>query len=210
MSRFFYYTVTFIAKYFSAYEVGSWKTYMIGWPSIHQWTNWPDLAAWPLIHLLNPLVYVLFFVRYWRERRLNPDEPWERLMLINITGLCLFLTIASAPSWNRLYAVSLPALIMLVWFLRFSFTLERALLRILWAVVVVLAVVRPTITQTRWRALLDLPTGRTAFFEPGAYEETKWLMERIAPSDYFFGDQMLCFDLDLRNPARVATLRRTP
>ena len=204
MNRFFYCTVTFIAKYFSAYEVGSWKTYMIGWPSVHQWTNWPDLAAWPLIHLLNPLVYVLFFVRYWRERRLNPDEPWERLMLINITGLCLFLTIASAPSWNRLYAVSLPALIMLVWFLRFSFTLERALLRILWAVVVVLAVVRPTITQTRWRALLDLPTGRTAFFEPGAYEETKWLMERISPSDYFFGDQMLCFDLDLRNPARVA------
>ena len=204
MRRLFYYTVTFIAKYFSAYEIGSWKTYMLGWPSIHHWTNWPDLAAWPLIHLLIPLIYVLFFMRYRREGRLDQDQPWERLMLINITGLCLFLTVASAPSWNRLYAVSLPALIMLVWFLRFPFKLEQVLLQMLWAVVVVLAVVRPLVAQTRWRALLDLPAGRTAFLEPGAYEETKWLMERIPPSDYFFGDQLLCFNLKLRNPGRVA------
>jgi hypothetical protein len=201
MKRVFYSTVIFIAKYFSAYEVNSWRIYMVGWPSVHDWTNWLDLAAWPLIHFLVPLVYVLFFARYWRERRLHPDEHWERLMLINITGLCLFLTIASAPSWSRLYAVSLPALIMLVWFLKFSFKLERALLRILWAVVVVLAMLRPIVTQTRWRALLDLPVGRTAFFQPWEYEETKWLMGRTHPGEYFFGDQ--CFNLKLRNPARV-------
>jgi len=203
-NRFFYDTVTFIARYFSAYEVGSWKTYMLGWPSTRRWMNWPDLAAWPVIHLLIPLIYILFFARYWREGRIKTDEPWERLMLINITGLCLFLTIASAPSWNRLYAVSLPSLIMLVWFLKFPFKVERAVLRTLWATVAVLAVVRPGVSQMRWRGVLDLPTGRTAFFEPGAYEETKWLMERISPSDYYFGDQLVCFNLKLRNPARVA------
>jgi hypothetical protein len=46
-------------------------------------------------------------------------------MPVNITGLCLFLSIASAPAWNRLYTVSLPALIMLVWFLNSAFKLER-------------------------------------------------------------------------------------
>lgn len=204
MNHFFYYTVTFIAKYFSAYEVGSWKTYMTGWPSVHDRTNWPDLMAWPVIHLLVPLVYILFFARYWRERQSNPDGLWERLMLINITGLCLFLTIASAPAWNRLYAVSLPALIMLVWFLNFSFNLERTLLRMLWALVMVLAGARPIIAQARWRGVLNLPTGRTAFFQSGVYEETKWLMDRIPPSEYFFGDQLLCFDLRLRNPSSVA------
>jgi hypothetical protein len=119
-------------------------------------------------------------------------------MLINITGLCLFLSIALAPAWNRLYTVSLPALIMLVWFLNSAYKLERALLRILWATVLVLAIARPIVTQMRWRAFLDLPTGRTGFFEPGSYQETKWVMERTHPSDYFFGD------LRLRNPSRVA------
>jgi len=203
LKQFLYYTVTFVAKYFSTYEPGSWRTYMLGWPSVHDWANWPDLPAWPLIHFLIPLIYILFFVRYGREERLRPREPWDRLMLINITGLCLFLTIASAPAWNRLYTVSLPALIMLVWVLNSPFKLEQALLRILWAAVLVLAVTRPIVTQARWKAVLDLPTGRTAFFEPGVYQETKWVLERTHPSDYFFGNQLLCFDLRLRNPSRV-------
>jgi hypothetical protein len=204
LKPFLYYTVTFVAKYFSAYGTNTWRTYMVGHPSVHEWANWPDLITWPLIHFLIPLIYILFFVRYLREGRLRPQEPWERLMLINVTGLCLFLTIASAPAWNRLYTVSLPALIMLVWFLKSSFKLERTLLRILWATVLVLAIARPIVTQMRWKACLDLPTGRTAFFDPGVYEETKWVLERTHPSDYFFGDQLLGFDLRLRNPSRVA------
>ena len=204
ISTFFYFTVTFIAKYISAFEIGSWKTYMVGWPSAHDPRNWPDLAAWPFIHLLLPLIYILFFVRYARERRTYPSESWERLMLINVTGLCLFLTVASAPAWNRLYAVSLPALIMLVWFLRFSFKLERAMLRALWALVLILTIVRPIETQLRWKGIIDLPTGRTAFFEPAEYAEIEWLSERVHPSEYFFGDQMLCLYLKQRNPSRVA------
>ena len=204
LKQFLYYTVIFVAKYYPADPSNTWRIYLIGRPSVHNWANWPDLTAWPLIHLLVPLVYVLFFVRYWREKKLTPQESWERLMLINVTGLCLFLTIASAPAWNRLFTVSLPAFIVLVWFLNFPFRLERALLRISWAAVLVLAIARPIVTQTRWKAFLDLPTGRTAFFDPGGYDETKWLLERTHPYDYFFGDQLLCFGLMLRNPSRVA------
>jgi len=209
LKQFFYYTVTFVAKYYSADTTSTWRTYMVGHPSVHDWANWPDLVTWPFIHFLIPLVYVLFFVRYWREARLWPNEPWERLMLINTTGVCLFLTIASAPAWNRLYTVSLFALILLVWFLSFPFKLERALLRIAWATVLILAVARPILTQIRWKAFLDLPTGRTAFFDLGVYEETKWLLERTHPSDYFFGDHLVGFILRLRNPSRVAFITTT-
>lgn len=204
LEQFVYYTVTFVARYFSTYAIGTWRTYTLGWPSARNWANWPDLTAWPVIHFLIPLVYILFFVRYWRERRLRPQEQWERLMLINVSGLCLFLTIASAPAWNRLYAVSLPGLVLFIWFLNSPFRIEGALLRLSWAIVLILAVVRPIVTQTRWRAFLDLPTGRTAFFDSALYQETKWLQERTHLSEYFFGDQLLCFALDLRNPSRVA------
>lgn len=203
LNRIFYYTVIFVAKYFSTFEPGSWKTYMLGWPSAHNPANWPDLVAWPVIHLLIPLVYILFFVRYWREGRRRPQEPWENLMLINITGLCLFLSIASAPSWNRIYTVSLPALIVLIWFLNAPLKPERILRGALWTLVIVLAVAKTVVTQTRWKAVLDPPTGRTAFFEPADYQETKWMLERTHPSNYVFGDQFLCFALKLRNPSRV-------
>ena len=207
LKNFLYYTVTFIAKYYPADETSTWRTYMVGRPAVHGWAHWPDLVTWPFIHLLIPLVYILFFVRYWREQRSRPQEPWERLMLVNVTGLCLFATIVSAPAWNRLYTVSLPALILLVWILNSPFKLERALLRILWATVIVLGIARPIMTQMRWKAYLDLPAGRTAFFEHGTYEETKWVLQRTHPSDYFFGDQLIGFNLWLRNPSRVAFVR---
>jgi hypothetical protein len=209
LKQFLYYTFTFVAKYYPADETSTWKTYMVGHPSFHTWANWPEIVTWPLIHLIVPLVYILFFVRYWREGRLRSNEHWERLMLVNTIGLSLFLSIASAPAWNRLYTVSLFAFILLVWFLHFPFKLERALLGTLWATVAVMAIVRPIITQTRWRGSLDLPAGRTAFFELGSYQETKWVMERSRPSDYFFGDPLVCFNLRLRNPSRVAFIRPT-
>jgi len=202
--RFLSYTVVFIAKYYSTYPANNWKAYMAGRPSVHVWANWPDLVAWPLIHLLIPLVYLLFFVRYWREARFWPQKPWERLMLVNITGLCLFLAVASGPAWNRLYTVSLPALIILVWFLNSPLKLEKNLLRGLWAIVMVLAVVRPIVTQVHWRAYLNLPTGRTSFLDPTLYLQAKWLDQRTQPYDYFFGDQLLCFALRLRAPSRIA------
>jgi hypothetical protein len=207
LKQFLYYTVIFVTKYYSADETSTWRTYMVGHSSFRGWQNWPDIVTWLLIHLLIPLVYILFFVRYWREQRFQPQWLWERLMLINTTGMTLFLSIASAPAWNRLYTISLFALILLVWFVSLPFKPERILIRTLWVLVAVLTIVRPILTQARWSASLDLPTGRAAFFDPGSYQETKWLLNRTHPGDYFFGDQLICFDLKLRNPSRVAFIR---
>jgi hypothetical protein len=205
--QFLYYTVVFVAKYYPSDEANRWRVYMTGWPSLHARANWPDLPAWPLVHFIVPLVYILFFVRYYREAKSRPREPWERLMLVNVTGLCLFLTVASAPTWNRLYTVSPPALIMMVWFLDSPARLERVLRRGLWATALALLLAKPIVTQTRWKAYLDLPTGQTAFFQPVFYEEMAWVGARTHPADYFFGDQGLCFALRLRDPARIAFVR---
>jgi hypothetical protein len=207
--RFLYYTVIFVAKYYSADRFNTWRVYLQERPSIHSWPNWADLAAWPFIHILIPWVYVVFVLYYLSTARSRPNLPWERLMLVNITGLSLFLTVASAPAYNRLYTVSLPGIILLVWFTNSSVWAGKLLSPILWTAVIVLGVAKPIVTQTRWKAVLDLPSGRTAFFQPAAYEKTKWLAERTHPSEYFFGDPLLCFELWLRNPTRVPFLRPT-
>ena len=209
LRRFLYYTVVFVAKYYSAYRWNTWRVYLRGAPSIHLWSNWPDLAAWLFVHLLIPFIYILFVLYYWRVGRSRLELPWDRLMLVNITGLSLFLAVASAPSYNRLYTVSLPGIMLLVWLTGGFVPVKKILSPILWTAVVVLTILKPIVTQTRWKEYLNLPSGRTVFFEPTAYEEAKWVAERTQPSDYFFGDGLLCFALGLRNPARVSFLTPT-
>lgn len=206
--RFFYFTVTFPFKYYPADYFNNWRVYMRGWPSIHSPANWPDVLAFAFIHLLVPLIYALFLARWWRERQ-QREEPWDKLMLVTLTGFSLLVSVAPAPAYTRLYAVSIPALVLLVWFLNPKYRAEKILLWVAWATVVVLAIARPLIAQTRWKAFLDLPTGRTAFIEPVSYEKCKWLSLRTHPSDYFFGDHFSAFALRLHNVGRVPFLRPT-
>ena len=209
LDRFLYYTAVFPFEYYPADRYNTWRAYLQGRPTLRDWANWADLAAWPFIHLLLPLVYFLFLVRYWRESWLRPEVQWERLMLVAFMGLSLLLTVASAPAYNRLYTVSLPALILFVWLLDSPFKLSRILLPGLWAIVLALAVIKPVVTQVRWKGILNLPTGRTAIFNRIVYEHTKWISERTHPSDYFFGYQLIGFALRLRNPGPVAFVRPT-
>jgi hypothetical protein len=207
--QFFYNTVAFVAKYYRDDDFNSWGAYLGAGPLLRPWVNLPHVPAWVLIHFLLPLMYVLLIARYWRESRLDSRVPWERLMLVNTVGLSMLLMVASAASYPRLCTVSLPALILLVWFLDSPFKVERVLLHGLWATVLLLAVIKPAVTQMRWSESRDLPTGRTAFFDPGLYEKVTWMSGRTGPSDYFFGDPSLGFAFRLQDPGRIAFVRPT-
>jgi hypothetical protein len=207
--RVFYYTVVFPMNYYPADWFNNWRVYLTGRPQLHAWTTWFDLPAFALIHLIVPFVYIAFALYALRSRREQADDLRRRLMLVNIAGLFLFLTVASAPAYSRLYAVSPPALIMLVWFSQLMPNFSRSLLRSTWVMVLIMLMVRPLVMQIRWKAYLDLPTGRTAFFDPLLYEKCKWMSQRTQPFDYFFGDHQLAFTLRLRNVGRVPFLRPT-
>ena len=210
LKQFLNVTVVFLARYYHADSFNQWRVYMADPPSIHSYSQWPDVAAFLLVHLIVPLAYILFFVRYWREAKLHPEQPWDRLMLLSLTGLCLFLSVVHSAGYMRMHTISLPALILLAWFLKAPFKTERVLLWGLWAMTAVLAVARPVIIQTRWSESLDLPTGRTAFAGyPILYYKVKWVSERTHPGDYFLDDPQICFALQLRDPSQVPFLRPT-
>jgi hypothetical protein len=209
IKQLFYYTVVFVVKYYPADWFNTWRVYLTGRPHLHIWTSWIELPAFALIHLVVPGVYILFLSSYALKSRKACDALWNRLMLVNFMGLSLFLTVASAPASTRLYAVSAPALVLLTWFLDSSQKVERSSLRFLFFIVFVMAIAQPLVAQIRWKACLDLPTGRTAFVEPVLYEKTRWIAERTRPFDYFFGDQLMSFELRLRNVGRIPFLRPT-
>lgn len=204
----FYYTVIFVVKDYPADWFNNWRVYLTGRPHLHAWTTWFDLPAFVLIHLVVPYVYVLYFVVHSRQQDQPPDLR-RRLMLVNVTGVFLFLTVASAPAYSRLYVVSPPALVLLVWLLSTVSKRQRALLRAAWVSLLLLVIARPLITQLRWKAYLDLPIGRTAFLDPVPYQKCSWMLERTKPGEYFFGDHLLSFTLRLRNSGRVPFLRPT-
>jgi len=209
LKRIFYFTVVFVVRYYPADWFNNRRVYLTGRPQLHNWTTWPDGPAFTLIHLLIPLIYVLVFVCYVRRSGPAVDQQWKRLMLINLTGLFLFFSIISAPAYTRLYAVSPPAFVLLVWFLNALAKFWQGGLRLLWATVLIMGITRPLVTQLRSKAFLNLPTGRTAFFDPLLYDKHKWVSERTRPAEYFFGDHQIAFTLRLRNAARVAFLRPT-
>ncbi len=203
-------TVTFVVKYYPA--EAEWNTiriYMTDLPRLHPWYRLPGLGVWLFIYLLQPLIYLLFLARYRRQRRATPDEPWKGLMLVNSLGLSLVASTAPAPNWTRLCAVSVPALIMFVWFVQSSARFSRVLMGSLWIVTLILAVGETAERQMRWKAILDVPTGRTAFLEPIEADKVRWLLEHTRPSDYFLnaaGPPDLYFPLSLRDPAKVPYL----
>jgi hypothetical protein len=209
LKRFVWYTVVFLVKYYPADWFNTWRIYLHGLPSRHEWANLPDLVGIAFVHVLIPLVYVLVFLRYRFQGLVRSREQRHRLMLVNITGLTLFLTIASSPAYNRLCTISIPGFIALGWLAGLPGKLEILLSRCLMVTALLMMVLKPTITQTRWEASLTLPAGRVAFLSPAEFQKVSWLSERTQPSDYFFGDELACFLLHLRNPARVPFLRPT-
>ena len=207
--RFLYFTVVFVAKYYPADSFNTWRVYMTDHPKFADWMNWPNLASFFFIHLLLPSIYILFYVRYRKDRRLSSSEPWRPLMLIAFVGLFLLFSVVPAPAFSRLASVSLPGLILLVWFLKPPFQVERSLRVVAWCTVIVVTIARPTIEQVRPVQLLNLPTGSTAFSEPILFEKCRWSSLRSNAGDFFFGDQNIAFSLRLRNAGRVSFLRPT-
>lgn len=209
--RFLFCVVTFPVKYYPYYYWNTPGVYMAELPDFPFWLELPAVGVWISMHLLVPLIYLLFLVRYLREAKTRPAEPWDQLMLLSTVGLCLFLGIAFSPNWIRICSVSLLALIVFIWFLRSSGRLARACTRFLWVAAVLALVVQPAIVQTGWKGYLDSPVGRVAFLDRAHYEKFRWLSAQTHSGDFFFvaDDAAAYFLLGLRNPTEVSFLSAT-
>jgi len=205
-------TVIFGIRYYPAYSMANGlKVYLFSPPDIQHWYNLPGLGVYLFIHLLVPGAYVIFLLRYRREVRSRSTTPWDRLMLLNMLGLFLFLGVASAPSFFRLCTVSLPALILAVWLGASAGKPERFLAGLLWTFALMLVVIEPLRAQQRLRVALNLPAGPTAFSRPVWHEKYKWVRDHTLPSDFFFEGVWsdVYFPLHLRNPAAVPFVTAT-
>ncbi len=204
--RFTYCTFIFLFKYYHAFQVGNdWRSYMINLvPLAHSLRVW-KLGAFLLVHAIVPLIYILFLVRYARGEFCQDTAQRSRLLLCSLLGLFLFFGIASTPTWSRLYYVSIPAIILFVWWFSAAGKAGSRALTALYAVTLLLMIGLPIATQIRPRNVLDLSSGRTAILDPQRFERYQWVAAHTHPGDYFFGGFYpdFYFLLGLNNPATV-------
>lgn len=204
--QFLWSTLIFPLKYFSADAANS--TYRVYFSDLAGHPLWETAPA-VFVYAVVPLVYVIFLVVYLRKSDRTTSEPWEQLMLLNVVGVCMFLSVAFAPSSFRLSTVSPPALIILVWLLRFSgWRISRPPLTFLGFVAFLCAstvIIKTFRIERIWRAYLNMPSGRTVFLDPGPYKEYHWLLRNTSPSDFFFGGRSPYFyyPLELQAPSAV-------
>lgn len=200
LGRWLFCVVIYPVRFFSTPAINNWRVleYDFRWhPSLSRWISFPFLYA------TVPLVYVIFALTLRGREKKAADEPWDQWVLVALTGIALFLTIASSPTVKRLSYVSPPAMILLAGLLDRPGKFAGRLKAVLGGLAVGLAIAASIYTQTRWRAYLDLPAGRTAFSDRVAWDEYRWMLAHTHPGQYFFGMPPMLVPLHLVNPTAV-------
>jgi Dolichyl-phosphate-mannose-protein mannosyltransferase len=162
------------------------------------------------------LLYVLLVGIYppvlwycWRRRRGPASQDKMQLVLISLLGMSLLLTIITRANWIRIYSVSMPAIVLLLWAVARSKRRSYATAAI-WVVIACVAAKQIWSRQHSPYTIESLPAGRAAI--SGQWpEKLFWLMEHTSPGDLFFQAQWLnlYLPLELRSPAFMDSLSAT-
>ena len=201
LDRFLDCLVRYPFLYYPADRVhNSWQVYLTEMPQFPPWIHLPRLAGFFFIHAILPLVYIVFLFRY--RRGATNGEEGVGLMLLNVMGLFLFASVAPSPSYLRLCAVSAPALITLVYWIRGEKRAQRISAGLLWMAVLCLGTVHPLQVQMSAVSVLQLPRGPMAFLKQSsvAHDLLRWLASQTRPGDFFFapGEPGIFYPLALR------------
>ena len=192
--------VTYVHKY----ALQGWSIPNFGLPASLTIRNLPTVIEPLLVHLLIPLV--LTFSLLTTQRNTLPVANRRKIVLLSLVGLFLFAEVALNPNWLRVYAVSMPGILLTLWALakasqrKLEFT-ERQLASV-FLVLTLLAAVRLTwIRHRRPYVIATLPAGTTAVPKP-QFEEIDWLARHTTPGEFFFQAEWpgLYVPLALRNP----------
>lgn len=193
--KFIFWTILFPLRYFSAGKpFNTIRTYGSG---LGRNMGVLHTAGFLFVHALIPLVYIVFFIQFFRRR--IKSEKSDGLFLVALVGTVLFIAIAPAPSPLRIFTISPFALILFAGVAGKS-KLMNCVVKLSAATAFLVAILIPIRFQTHWHAFLDTPSGRIAFIDRDRLEEFQWAKKETHPGEMFFGNAPVCFALGLRNP----------
>jgi hypothetical protein len=198
--------VVFPVKYFRIPAFNNWRVVKLDFRDHPAASRW---VTFPFVYALVPFTCAFFGMVLRRRPEGERTESRDRLLLVTLCGLAMFLAVISAPSLLRLSSASPPSMILIGWLLGGVGKLAQKA-RIAAAIVTALiAIAVPIQHQRRSYATLDVPGGKTAFENRVAYQEDSWLQGRVRPGQYFFGAPTTCLLFHMRNPSPIFALENS-
>lgn len=190
-----YFQITYVRSHM-VHGLGTWS---LGLP--FTWRQMPRLATFLVVYVLVPVTYLIVLMRCWRDRA-QAGLQLQKVALLSLVGTFLLLEVASSLNWLRLYAVSMPAMILLIWAIGQRENLRKNSVALAWVVIVGLAIHQTWSRQSAEQVIVRVPGGRIAV-SPQKSEELQWIARRTKPGQFLFeaGGPQLYLPLHLLNPA---------
>jgi hypothetical protein len=160
----------------------------------------PRLAPYLFIYASLPIIYALALWGCWGERR-NLTFRWQSATLLTLVGLFLLMEVASSLNWLRLYAVSLPGIILLVWTVGRTQRVRRYAVVIMWILISAIAIHQILSRHRSGYGMIETPGGKTAV-SPGTHGKLQSMMRYTEPGQFIFeaAGPSIYLPLQLRNP----------
>jgi hypothetical protein len=195
-SRLWYFLVLY--PQYLTYWFGRWFP---GLPEPVAWHTLPHLAPYLFVYLLLPVIYPLVLWRCWHNRTNPAFRCGTELVLVALLGTFLLLDKLPGVNWLRLYCISMPGFILLVYEAARPPRLRRYVVISGWVIVLCLAVGNIWLRYRQGQVVATLPGGKVVL-SVQKYEKFFWLAQHTSPGDFFL--QAAWHDtylpLDLRNP----------
>ena len=188
---------TFVTK-FMVQAVG---TPWLGLPEAPTWHRLPAMAPYFVVYGVLAFTYPAVFVACRRDRQHGTPGERSGVRLLGLVGLFLLVEVLFSPNWLRLYCISMPAVILFVWWLARTRSAGPAL-GLLWIVAVGLAFAQTWSRQSQNTTLGDFRGGRVATPRQ-ANAKLRWVSDHTTAHEYFYQAPWpgLYIPLDLRDPA---------
>ena len=155
-----------------------------GLPHPVVWRQLLPLAPFLFTYAILPVIYLYTLWKCWHERQ-NPSFRNNALLaLLSLTGLFLLLEIFPAVNWLRIYAISMPATVLLFWRISTLGAFRRYITAAAWIVVVCLVALQFWARHRKDYRVADLPAGKALLPGP-KYEVYDWIIRHTSPGDFF-------------------------
>jgi hypothetical protein len=203
LEKLWYCLVVYVFKYAAGH---SHRTF--GLPAVTVSAGTLLLLPYLAIYVLLPVIYSISLWRCWCSRR-NASFPWNQVTLLSLIGLSLLLDVAINMNWLRLFAVSLPGIVLTVWAVGGLQLRRRAWFMSAWIALACIAVRQIEVKRALSCVRGELPGGRFAT-TPKIYEKLRCLAAYTQRGELFLqaGWPGVYIPLQVRSPLYMPTLTR--
>jgi hypothetical protein len=173
----------------------------LGLPEAPTWKTVRWLAPYLLVYAIVPAGYGLTARVLLRDRNAGGWAGDQTARVLWFVGVALLAEVSVAFSWLRIFAVSMPAIILLVWAIDRLARWRRPILVMAWSGTACLAAVLIRSTHRHHAFVVDFPAGRAAT-DALNRDKLLWFAERVpAGGAVFAADRPSVYlPLALHNP----------